>query len=66
MNENYLNENSVLKGYSWKEFVNYIKHENRFHANHINKEILKDYLKKITSTIEDDLFLGQEFPMSKS
>ncbi|CAN2249377.1 RES family NAD+ phosphorylase [Bacillus vallismortis] len=56
MNENYLNENSVLKGYSWKEFVDYIKHENRFHTNHINKEILKDYLKKITSTVEEDLF----------
>lgn len=56
MNESYLNENSVLKGYSWKNFVHYIKHENRFHSNHINYEILKDYLKKLTATIDGESF----------
>lgn len=56
MNESYLRENSVLKGLSWEEFVNYIKHENRFHSNHLNFEILKDYLNKLTATVEEDAF----------
>ncbi|WP_458413290.1 RES family NAD+ phosphorylase [Schinkia sp. CFF1] len=56
MNESYLNKNSVLKGYSWNDFVHYIKHENRFHSNHINYEVLKDYLNKLTATVEDDAF----------
>lgn len=56
MNESYLEEKSVLKGFSWKEFVQYIKHENRFHSNHINYMILKEYLKKLTATVEADTF----------
>ncbi|MFC5530321.1 RES family NAD+ phosphorylase [Cohnella yongneupensis] len=56
MNEQYLNENSVLRGKSWSEFVEYIKHENRFHSKHINYGVLKDYLKRLTSILEDDTF----------
>ncbi|MHA2918551.1 RES family NAD+ phosphorylase [Bacillus cereus] len=56
MNESYLEKNAVLKGYSWGEFVKYIKHENRFHSNHINYEILKKYLKRITTVVEDEVF----------
>lgn len=56
MNDKYLNENSVLKGKTWSEFVDYIKHENRFHTNHVNYEVLKDYLSSISITLEADTF----------
>ncbi|WP_059171314.1 RES family NAD+ phosphorylase [Bacillus sp. FJAT-27445] len=56
MNADYLEKKSVLKGCSWGEFVRYIKHENRFHSNHVNYEVLKDYLNKLTTTVEDDMF----------
>ena len=56
INESYLQENSVLKGNSWSDFVRYIKHENRFHSNHINYEVLKDYLSKLTTTVEEEAF----------
>lgn len=56
MNDSYLEQNSVLKGYAWKDFVQYIKHKNRFHSFHINYEVLKDYLKKLTSNVDEDSF----------
>ncbi|PQP90939.1 RES domain-containing protein [Paenibacillus sp. AR247] len=56
MNDKYLNENSVLKGKTWGEFVDYIKHENRFHTNHVNYDVLKDYLLNITITLDVDTF----------
>lgn len=56
INKDYLNENSVLKGYSWREFDYYIKHVNRFHANRINYDVLKDYLIRITTTVEEEVF----------
>lgn len=56
MDEGYLNENSVLKGCSWKDFVHYIKHVNRFHTNRINYDVLKDYLLRITTTVEEEAF----------
>lgn len=56
MNDNYLNENSVLSGKTWIEFVHYIKHENRFHSNHVNNKVLKDYLSEISIELEPDNF----------
>lgn len=56
MNDKYLTENSVLKGKTWSEFVDYIKHENRFHSNHVNYEVLKDYLSSISLKLEADTF----------
>ncbi|MEK4508758.1 RES domain-containing protein [Paenibacillus sp. FSL K6-2524] len=56
MNDKYLNGNSVLKGKTWSEFVDYIKHENRFHTNHVNYEVLKGYLSSITITLEAETF----------
>lgn len=56
MNDKYLNENSVLKGKTWIEFVNYIKYENRFHSNHVNYEVLEDYLTRISVELEPDIF----------
>ncbi|WLP65383.1 RES family NAD+ phosphorylase [Bacillus thuringiensis] len=56
MNDSYLEKNSVLKGHSWVEFVEYIKHENRFHSNHVNYEVLKDFLKRLTTIVDEDTF----------
>ncbi|WP_339259318.1 RES domain-containing protein [Lysinibacillus sp. FSL K6-3209] len=46
--------NSILKSYSWEEFVEYLKHENRFHSAHINYDVLDEFLKGLIVTIEKD------------
>ncbi|UZJ78750.1 RES family NAD+ phosphorylase [Fictibacillus sp. KU28468] len=56
MNKDYLEENSVLKGHSWEEFVTYIKHNNRFHSKHVNYKVLNDYIDTITITVDEDDF----------
>lgn len=56
IDDKYLNENSVLKGKSWEEFVKYIKYENRFHSNHVNYNVLKEYIFNISYEIENDIF----------
>ena len=40
----YVSENSIIKNYSWEDFVQCIKYENRFHTNCIQPEILDDFL----------------------
>ena len=40
----YLKEHSILKGTQWNDFVECIKHENRFHTNIINTDKLSTYL----------------------
>ncbi|WP_042454641.1 RES domain-containing protein [Neobacillus dielmonensis] len=65
MNDSYLEKKSVLKGYSWEEFVNYIKHENRFHSNHVNYEVLKDYLERLTTIVEEDTFFRARISNNK-
>lgn len=37
----YLEKNCILKTFEWIDFVESIKHENRFHTDHINREVLK-------------------------
>ncbi|HDR4509985.1 TPA: RES family NAD+ phosphorylase [Bacillus cereus] len=54
INKSYLEQNSVLKGFQWEDFVEYIKHKNRFHSNHVNYEVLRDYLGRLTATIDED------------
>ena len=39
-----LEEHSILKGHTWKDFVEHIKHNNRFHTHMINTEKLSTYL----------------------
>ena len=36
----YLKENSMLKEFDWSQFVQALKHENRFHTNYMNTQIL--------------------------
>lgn len=47
----YLNEHSILRAKEWSDFVNAIKHKNRFHTNLINTEILKDFCLYIAKEI---------------
>lgn len=42
--EKYLLENSILKEFCWGDFVEGIKHKNRFHSNYINTDILWRFL----------------------
>lgn len=39
----YLEKHSVLRTQEWSDFVEAIKHKNRFHSNLINTELLKKY-----------------------
>ncbi|WPK10286.1 RES domain-containing protein [Lysinibacillus louembei] len=48
----FIANNSILKSYSWEEFVEYIKHENRFHSAHINYDVLDEFLKGLIVTIK--------------
>lgn len=47
----YLNEHSILKAQSWSDFVEALKHKNRFHTNQINTELLKAYCLQIEKVI---------------
>lgn len=44
----YLENNSILKNYSWNDFVEGIKHKNRFHSNYINTDKFFTFLKCTT------------------
>lgn len=49
-NEEYIKNNSILKGYKWEDFVEEIKHRNRFNTDHINEDVLElfcTYVSKI-------------------
>lgn len=56
MNNTFLEANSVLKGITWEQFVNYIKYENRFHSNYINLEVLEEYIHKLSVVIKDKTY----------
>jgi len=42
---NYLEDNSILKNYCWEDFVEGIKHKNRFHSDYVNTDILFVFLR---------------------
>ena len=44
MDEEYMNQYSILGTYQWEDFVKEIREKNRFHTNIINKDILKTIL----------------------
>lgn len=47
----YLQKHSILHTKKWDEFVETIKHKNRFHSNLIDKELLKEYCLAISADI---------------
>lgn len=51
MDIEYLREHSILKAQEWTDFVETIKHKNRFHANLINTELLREYCIQIPKSI---------------
>lgn len=46
----FLLDNAILKNYSWQEFVNAIRCNNRFHTNYINEEILNLFIRCVRKT----------------
>jgi hypothetical protein len=46
----YLNKNSIIKNYSWNDFVEAIKRKNRFHTDFINKEVLDLFVRCVRKT----------------
>lgn len=44
VDQEYMNQYSILGTYQWEDFVKEIKEKNRFHTNIINKDILKTIL----------------------
>lgn len=54
----YLREHSILKGVSWDEFTADIKSKNRFHTEHINKDILGKFcdIARLTIKKEEHFF----------
>lgn len=47
----YLKQHSILRTEKWSDFVETIKHKNRFHTNLINTDLLKDYCMLISKEI---------------
>ena len=47
----YLQKHSILHTKKWDEFVETIKHKNRFHSNLIDKELFKEYCLAISADI---------------
>ena len=47
----FLQTNSILRAENWDEFVETLKHKNRFHTNLIDKELLKKYCIDISKDI---------------
>jgi hypothetical protein len=43
VDDDFLKGNSLLRTYSWDDFVESVKNQNRFHTNHINLSILERY-----------------------
>lgn len=51
-NQEYLKIHSILRGHSWEEFVESIKHDNRFHTQLINTDKLEIYLSYLRKDYE--------------
>lgn len=52
--EDYLKHHSILRTRNWEEFVESIKHKNRFHTNLIDTELLREYCMQIAEIIPVD------------
>lgn len=49
----YLREHSILRTQKWDDFVEAIKHRNRFHSNLINTSLLQQYCLYINKTLDN-------------
>ncbi len=50
----FLNSSSLLKEFTWEEFITYIRCNNRFHSRHINFDVFKEYIEGLTRTIKEN------------
>jgi len=48
--KDYLDDNLIIRDYSWKEFVEAIKRKNRFHTDYMNKEVLDKFIEYVIKT----------------
>ncbi|MDL2216071.1 RES family NAD+ phosphorylase, partial [Ruminococcaceae bacterium OttesenSCG-928-N02] len=48
--KDYLNEFSIIRDYQWQDFVGDIKRVNRFHTDHINKDVLNLFIRCVRKT----------------
>lgn len=55
--QKYIYENSVLRNHSWSDFVNAIKQNNRFHTDHINLEVFKQYCEAAAFSFKSNTIL---------
>ena len=46
----YLNDFSIIRDYQWQDFVGDIKRVNRFHTDHINKDVLNQFIRCVRKT----------------
>ena len=48
--QNYLEKSAIIKNYSWADFVEAIKLKNRFHTDHMNKDVLDLFIGYVRKT----------------
>ncbi len=51
----YLRKHSILRDNKWSDFVNDIKKVNRFHTDHINKDVLKQFMQCMVKTYRKNI-----------
>lgn len=56
-NNEFLNQVAIAGGKTWKEFSEYIKSENRFHANMFNAEMFGKYLENAEKKYDKDTLM---------
>ena len=61
IDDDYLQQYSILGKYQWKDFVKEIKEKNRFHTDIVNKEILSKLLQFSFKKYKELLFIELEY-----
>lgn len=54
VDKDYLKEHALLGEYHWSDFVESLKHKNRFHSNFLNKEVLEKYCRCFENYISEN------------
>lgn len=55
----YLDDASITKRYKWENFVDSIKHENRFHSNVLNDAVLRKFLLSLEKTFSKNTIFSR-------
>lgn len=54
IDKDYLKGHALLGEYKWNDFVESLKHKNRFHSNFLNKEVLEKYCRCFENYIPEN------------